>query len=743
MIDCLQCFNMRNSMKICLAIKHPVQSPSPFSSYPRLNFTGVNEISLIREDIIENLLNHDKTQRSPSVTMKSISSNPTLDSEPEIKSTSSYPHTLLPQRNPDNDDTYDDPFDSKEEKIKDSKILIDELDPPRSSDFLPFPECDSVFYEDFSEVEALPSTNNETRYIFRDFNPPLYELPFHKEVSGLGALLSFSSENEEKVYNPGILTSKRVHTSLLPKLSHRGTKAFKVTKILKSPMEIFPCSYGEDILVMSSATSAVTYTSVYTDSEPDRAFWGADDEEIPEGAHDPDYVPEPIYHEYIPLEDEHEFPTEEQPLPLVDLPTVESPGYVTELDPEEDPEEYEDDETEDGPVDYPMDEGDDGDDDDSDSSRDDAHDEDEDNEDEEEEEEHLAPASSTIVVPVDEPVFPPKGTEPVIPPPSTDITIGARITVRPQTSISLPPEAEVERLLAMTSPSQSLPVSLSPPFAGERLARIASTQALIDAVTAVLPSPPLPLLPLYLYIPLPVDHRDEIPESEQPPRKRLYLSTLGSRYEVEESSTARPTRGRGIDYGFVSTVDAEERRQGIRDVGYSIRDTWVDPAEAVPEIAPMTLREVNTRVTELAELHEHDTQDLYALLEDAQDSRSRISQRVDMDSQRVDLLMGDRMTLQETVWMVEEEAYASREAWAHSIGLSQATHQELQTHRDHVRQAQMVETLRFIRDMRQEMSDMQAELLSLQEQQRGARQPGPEARILDHQDASGDADSHI
>ncbi|GJY18520.1 hypothetical protein Tco_0390011, partial [Tanacetum coccineum] len=32
----------------------------------------------------------------------------------------------------------------------------------------------------------------------------------------------------------------------------------------------------------------------------------------------------------------------------------------------------------------------------------------------------------------------------------------------------------------------------------------------------------------------------------------------------------------------------------------------------------------------------------------------------------------------------KEEAYASREAWAHSIGLSQATHQELQTHHDHV-----------------------------------------------------------
>ncbi|GKF63122.1 hypothetical protein Tco_0186570, partial [Tanacetum coccineum] len=107
--------------------------------------------------------------------------------------------------------------------------------------------------------------------------------------------------------------------------------------------------------VMSSASSTVTYASIYTESEPDRAFWGADDEEVSEGgipwvivlgydglsiqpAHDPDYVPEPIYHEYIPLEDEHEFPAEEQPLPHVDSPTVESPRYVTESDPKEDPE---------------------------------------------------------------------------------------------------------------------------------------------------------------------------------------------------------------------------------------------------------------------------------------------------------------------------------------------------------------------------------------------------------------------
>ncbi|GKE56693.1 hypothetical protein Tco_1495878 [Tanacetum coccineum] len=334
--------------------------------------------------------------------------------------------------------------------------------------------------------------------------------------------------------------------------------------------------------------------------------------------HDPDYIPELIYPEYISLEDEHVFLVEEQPLPPVDSPTAESPGYVTESDPEEDLEEYEDNETEDGPVDYPIDGGDDGDDDDGDSSRDNTDDEDEDKQDEEEEGEHLAPADSAVIVPTVEPVSPPEGTEPVIPPPSTNITTTrARITVRLQASISLPPEAEVERLLAMPTPSLSPHISLSPPSAGERLARIAFTQALVDAVTAALPSPPLPPS---LYIPPPVDHRDDIPESEQPPRKRLYLSTLGS-----------------------STVDAEARRQGISEVGYGIRDTWVDPAEAAHEIAPMTLGEVNIRVIELAELHDHDTRDLYALLEDAQEGRTRISQRVTIDSQRVDLLMEDRI----------------------------------------------------------------------------------------------------
>ncbi|GKB86777.1 hypothetical protein Tco_0959049 [Tanacetum coccineum] len=174
-----------------------------------------------------------------------------------------------------NDNTYDDPFDSKEDKIKESKLLIDELDLPGLSDFLPSPECSSVFYVDFSEVDALSSTNNEDKVfnpgiliyenhfevtncstieknvkkisisyaslILEDSYPPLslYELPFHKEVPGLGALLSFSSKNEKKVFNPEILISKSVHTSLLPEFSHRDSKLSKSLKFLKARWRFF------------------------------------------------------------------------------------------------------------------------------------------------------------------------------------------------------------------------------------------------------------------------------------------------------------------------------------------------------------------------------------------------------------------------------------------------------------------------------------------------------------------------
>nr|GFA06561.1 reverse transcriptase domain-containing protein [Tanacetum cinerariifolium] len=59
------------------------------------------------------------------------------------------------------ENVYDDPFDSKVEKIKESKLLIDELDLP--CDFLLPSEYESFFSKDFSEVDALPSTNNKDK----------------------------------------------------------------------------------------------------------------------------------------------------------------------------------------------------------------------------------------------------------------------------------------------------------------------------------------------------------------------------------------------------------------------------------------------------------------------------------------------------------------------------------------------------------------------------------------------------
>nr|GEU61519.1 hypothetical protein [Tanacetum cinerariifolium] len=179
----------------------------------------------------------------------------------------------------DTENVYDDPFDSKGEKIKESKLLIDELDLP--CDFLLTSEYDSILSKDFSKVDALPSTNNKDRVVnpgiliqenpfeiitrvvqdkklatsnaslmLKDFDPPLYELPFFKEVPRSNMLLLFSSKNKEKNFKPGIYTSGKVHSSLITKLSHLGYKVFKINQFLKSPMKNFLFSYGKDTYIL-------------------------------------------------------------------------------------------------------------------------------------------------------------------------------------------------------------------------------------------------------------------------------------------------------------------------------------------------------------------------------------------------------------------------------------------------------------------------------------------------------------
>ncbi|GJW74688.1 putative reverse transcriptase domain-containing protein [Tanacetum coccineum] len=323
-----------------------------------------------------------------------------------------------------------------------------------------------------------------------------------------------------------------------------------------------------------------------------------------------DFVPEPMYPEYIPQEDEI-LPAEEQPLPAAASPTADSPGYVPESDPEEEPEEDDEDPEED-PADYPADRDDDDDD-----------DEDED-EDEEEEEEHPAPADSV--------------------PPVHRMT--ARISIRDEPSISLPPREEVERLLALTTPPPSplTPLSsplyhysYSPPFPASPPAspiRPLGYRAAMIRLRAETPSTSHPL-PLPTSSPLlqllSSDHRTDMPEITLPPRKRLGID-LGLRYELGESlsaATTRPIGGRRTDYRFVGTIDTEIRRRRAEEIGYGIRDVWIDLREAIEEVAPMTL---------------------------GGDRQTQIYQSVET-------LVDDSQYHYETARLLDQEALVSREAW--------------------------------------------------------------------------------
>ncbi|GKD11479.1 hypothetical protein Tco_1195886 [Tanacetum coccineum] len=292
------------------------------------------------------------------------------------------------------------------------------------------------------------------------------------------------------------------------------------------------------------------------------------------------YVPEPVYPEFMPPEDDV-LPAEEQQLPSIVSPTTDSPSYITESDPEEDPEEDDEDPEED-PVDYPNDR-------------------DADDEDEDEEEEHLAPSDS-------------------VPPPVCHTT--ARMSIRDQTPIPFPSVAEVDIFLAISTlppspltsyssplpqiPSLPLPISspllVSPPPLpvshtyplGYRAVMIRlrvespstsyplplpspivlpHTKASVAMMRAAAPStyilasrsetPPSgtpPLQPIPLPTPSPplllpsTDYRAGVAKVTLPPQKRLCIA-LGLRFKVGESSSApttRPTRGFRADYDFLA-----------------------------------------------------------------------------------------------------------------------------------------------------------------------------------------------
>nr|GEY87612.1 putative reverse transcriptase domain-containing protein [Tanacetum cinerariifolium] len=416
---------------------------------------------------------------------------------------------------------------------------------------------------------------------------------------------------------------------------------------------------------MSDASSAVTYTSVYTDSEPWR-YYGENSAEtgpsrvivygydrlpiqpvalpspdyVPGTEHppSPDYVPgpehppspieipyvlEPEYPKYLaPFDDEA--PLEDQPLLVDASPIAASPDYVADSDLEEDPE---DDQT-----DYPADGGDGDDDPSDDDNDDDTDDEDPEEEpfeedDEEEEEEHPALTDSPVVpivdlvllvgeieaLEADEPTHAPGS--PISIPLSQTRLRRARKTVRPEPPMPASIEACIARHVALPSPLPLVP-SLPLPLPSLLTTSLTDTGAPLGykaakiRMRALLPS---------------TSRRTDILEADMPPQKRACLTA--------------PTPG----------FETGER--------YGITDTWDEIVEKMIEIASTTLEGVNERVTKLDTTVRQRTNEFKVRFKDAQFDRALLRARVNT-------LFRDMPDHSRTTMLIDREVMYSREAWA-------------------------------------------------------------------------------
>ncbi|GJS50898.1 reverse transcriptase domain-containing protein [Tanacetum coccineum] len=272
------------------------------------------------------------------------------------------------------------------------------------------------------------------------------------------------------------------------------------------------------VILSDNASSAVTYTSISSDS--DVTIMSPMELEH----HIPVYILKPVYLEYhVSLDDDIQI--EDQPYAADASPSALSPGYIAESDPEEDPEE----DSEEDLIDYAVDTDDD----------EENKEEEESLDDDDEEEEHLAPAVALSVV------------NPV---PSAEI------------HIPFPSEEEVARLFALPTPppspltplSSPLPQIPSPPTHHLLPVHAPSTSHRADIPEVELP----PWKRLLLTAPTP---RFEIGESSTVVAARQLRSTLARR----------------VDYGFVDTLDASihaseqramARHQDAQDDGVALRD---------------------------------------------------------------------------------------------------------------------------------------------------------------------------
>ncbi|GJT20339.1 hypothetical protein Tco_0890276 [Tanacetum coccineum] len=186
-------------------------------------------------------------------------------------------------------------------------------------------------------------------------------------------------------------------------------------------------------------------------------------------------------------------------------------------------------------------------------------------------------------------------------------------------------------------------------------------------------------------------------------------------------------------YRFVDMVDVPPKCSTSRELDYGITGTWDDLVGAIDEIAPTTLEGVNQRVTDLSTIVEQETTIMYGIMEDAQDDRSQLRGRVN-------LLYRDRPIHSRLAVMVEREARMAREAWGLSMDASDYARSdvmslhttvvaqsalilELQSadHRrqgvikelwasDHKRQVQLTKALELLKGLQTQMAEFQRQL---------------------------------
>ncbi|GJX84630.1 putative reverse transcriptase domain-containing protein [Tanacetum coccineum] len=340
----------------------------------------------------------------------------------------------------------------------------------------------------------------------------------------------------------------------------------------------------------------------------------------------------------------------------------------------------------------------------------------------EEEEEHPASADSVVVaLPAADQAPSAEETEPfetdesaATPPPHPAYRVTARISIPAPVPTPVWSDAEVARLLAISTPpssplspwssplpqipSPSLPLSPPSPVLspapppspirslGYRAAMIRLRAEAASTSHSLLLPPPFILSPtrsdapssgmpppLSISVPtssppllLPsASRREDILEVTLPPRKRLGI-TLGPRYEVGESSSAaaaRPAGGLRADYGFVATMDREIRRDPEREVGYGITDSWDEIVETLQGAPVSTDMELGRHMTTFETRVRRDTDEIYTRLDDEQSQRQLLAGRLNM-------LFRDRRAHAYTRHQMETEARLSREAWRRSMDAS-------------------------------------------------------------------------